>query len=319
MCVCDLASVCVYVSVWEPVCVSVKEYLSYLCVYQYGAGTGFILFLWRCPFKKNSKFFIIIIWERKKNSLFFCGMDILYKKCICAWLMSWQVGNQNQNYFGHRKTLFAYFFQCVSVSLSLRLSVCRIFTSVILFAGPSVRLLTVWPTVCLPLDLSTCLSALEHVCLCLYSCLFFCVSVCVSVCLRTGISFVCLFVICHSSVITCFRTYASCMPSMPLCLYLVSFSVCLSECFFVFTTVCKQFARLAFANLKVKYFGEIEESKSYSKRLQVINQGTRWVRFMKKTRGWKPRETITFREPQFSFKLCCQNCVRAKILPRLQS
>jgi hypothetical protein len=45
-----------------------------------------------------------------------------------------------------------------------------------------------------------------------------------------------------------------------------------------------------------------------------LNQGTRWVRFGKKNRGRKSRETITFREPQFCFKLCCQDCVRPKIL-----
>jgi hypothetical protein len=57
-------------------------------------------------------------------------------------------------------------------------------------------------------------------------------------------------------------------------------------------------------NWKVEYLGEIEESKSYSKHLEVMHQETRWVLFVKKNRGWKSRETITLREPQFCFKLC---------------
>jgi hypothetical protein len=47
---------------------------------------------------------------------------------------------------------------------------------------------------------------------------------------------------------------------------------------------------------------------------EVLNW-TWWVRFVKKTRGWKFCETITLREPQFCL-LCCQSCVRPKILAR---
>jgi hypothetical protein len=44
-----------------------------------------------------------------------------------------------------------------------------------------------------------------------------------------------------------------------------------------------------------------------------MNQGIRWLRFVKKTRGWRSRDIITLREPQFSSKFSQDSRVKINI------
>jgi hypothetical protein len=88
------------------------------------------------------------------------------------------------------------------------------------------------------------------------------------------------------------------------------------KCDTLWSLLVLQFARLAICKFKSRISRQNRRIKVIFETSSCNESENQVGSICEKTRVWKSRETITLREPQFCFKLCCQNCVRPKILAR---